>query len=187
MNDRSRNWVIVLAVVGAVAWATGRSSPPGDVVDRAVYATVAARSTPTPVLQIVVATPIPVPQTVVVTPAPVPQTVVATSTPTKSTTKYPDPDFDKNDIPWEEAAKYVGYYKCVQGDVVHINNDSSASFINFDWSRSSFYVVSFNYEIDPDVVGCFIQICGTIRTYKGRPQIILSNWAAQMVVFRESC
>ena len=57
---------------------------------------------------------------------------------------------------------------------------SSAFFINFSPDQTAFYAVSFDYYW-PNLEGSCVQICGTIETYRGRPQIVIRDAESQML------
>lgn len=78
-------------------------------------------------------------------------------------------------INWRDASSEIGEETCVEGVVQHIYNSETAAFINFDSTNLSFYGVTFDYRLDPAIVGSCIRINGTITTYEGRPQIIISD------------
>lgn len=79
-------------------------------------------------------------------------------------------------VSWRDAAKYTGLDTCITGIVYSTYNDpqSSAFFIDFDNSRSSFYGVSFKW-IWNGLKGRCVELLGTVSTYNGRPQIIIDR------------
>jgi hypothetical protein len=82
---------------------------------------------------------------------------------------------------WAQASRYIGTDTCLCGTVTTTYRDpqSGAFFIDFSSDRSAFYVVSFDYYWENMTGGC-IQVCGTVTTYDGRPQIIIRDPASQL-------
>lgn len=88
-----------------------------------------------------------------------------------------------NCISYLEAGNYVGEYKCVEGivDNVYISRKGNV-FLNFcpDYRTCPFSSVIFSSSVykfsDPQQFkGQKVQITGLIKTYKGKPQIILDD------------
>jgi hypothetical protein len=53
-----------------------------------------------------------------------------------------------------------------------VHDDVNASFANFDSSRTSFYLVSFDYYLEPlRLEGDCVAALGSIGEYEGRPQM----------------
>ena len=79
-------------------------------------------------------------------------------------------------ISWTEAYSHIGENTCVSGmvDSTYKDPNSSAFFINFDGTRTSFSSVSFKWVWD-GLKGQCVEIYGKISTYRGRPQIVIEN------------
>lgn len=108
----------------------------------------------------------------------------ATSTPRSFPTPNPTPFSTKSQLPpvvyieerrcitWEEANTHIGEYTCVYGIVTHTYDDTNASFVNFDDSRFSFYLVSFDFLLgEADLEGHCLAALGSIGQHQGRSQM----------------
>jgi hypothetical protein len=84
-------------------------------------------------------------------------------------------------ISWRDAGTHLGTHQCFCGTVVDTYQDSgsTAFFINFSLDRSAFYVVSFDWYRE-DMAGECIQVCGTVESYEGRPQIVIRSPDSQV-------
>jgi hypothetical protein len=86
-------------------------------------------------------------------------------------------------IPFPEAGKHIGSYKCVSGKVVRVApGNNGAHFVDFceDHARCPFSVVVFASDLRHvgdvrDLVGREIQIRGDIKEYDGHAEIILER------------
>lgn len=95
-------------------------------------------------------------------------------------------------VPWNEAAKYVGYEITVEGKIVDIgqSRDGKTNFLNFhkDW-RGKFYMVVFDdlvktlpKSVDATFRGKTLRVKGIVDEHRGRPQIkILSMDQVEVV------
>jgi len=84
-------------------------------------------------------------------------------------------------IPFEEAAQHIGETTCVYGEVVRTYDSERASFVDFDETYSSFYLVSFTFQFEAmSLEGRCLAASGEISTYKGRPQIIIEDVQSQL-------
>ncbi len=83
----------------------------------------------------------------------------------------------------KDAAQYVGSTLTVEGKVSQVSvTNSGTTFINFggQFPNHVFYAVVFRSSSDQfsdlaDLRGMTIAISGTVETYKGKPQIILTS------------
>ena len=104
--------------------------------------------------------------------------------------EYEDKEIEETEIEttgtidYSEADNFVGEYKTVKGKVdnLYYSKSSDTTFINFcpDYKTCSFCAVVFSsdkskfdnlYNYD----GKTVEITGLIKTYQGRPEIILNN------------
>ncbi|GAB4479665.1 MAG: hypothetical protein Kow00124_25550 [Anaerolineae bacterium] len=77
-------------------------------------------------------------------------------------------------IHYRDAYAHIGEYTCVYGIVTYTYDSEKASFIDFDRSSDSFYLVSFtSYFEDTGLEGRCVAAVGSIETYNGRPQIVI--------------
>lgn len=78
--------------------------------------------------------------------------------------------------PWQVAKTYVGRFKCICGDVRHIQNTGDTFFIHFAEGNEAFYGFSREYYWDQGMLeGRCVRICGTIETNYGRPRILIDD------------
>ncbi len=86
-------------------------------------------------------------------------------------------------ISWKDADKYIGRYVTVEGKIVRTYNSGKACFLNFhpDYKRY-FTAVIFKSDFDkfPENPEEYykdkkVQVIGTIKEYKGSPEIILNS------------
>lgn len=88
----------------------------------------------------------------------------------------------KDLISWQDADKYYGQHKTVDGIIVKTNNTGKAVFLNFhpNWKR---YFTAVIFEKDfhlfprnPEkyYLNKHVRVTGIIKEYKGKPEIILS-------------
>jgi len=86
-------------------------------------------------------------------------------------------------ISYTEAPEHVGEYACVAGRVDHVyTSEKGTIFINFrpDYKTSPFGVVIFGSDAykfpNPNQYeGKTVEITGLIKTYQGRPEIVLND------------
>lgn len=86
-------------------------------------------------------------------------------------------------IPYTEAPNHVGEYACVVGKVDHVYTSAKNTiFINFcpDYKTCPFGAVifgsaAFKFPNPNQYEGRTVEITGLIRTYQGRPEIILND------------
>jgi len=77
-------------------------------------------------------------------------------------------------ISYTVAVKHIGEYTCVYGIVTHTHDSSNASFIDFDSSYDSFYLVSFTTKFEGwGLEGHCLAAVGSIETYNGRPEMVI--------------
>jgi predicted double-glycine peptidase len=69
---------------------------------------------------------------------------------------------------------HVGETACVRGQVVSTYKSGNVFFIDFDFSRTSFYSVSFEHAWDGLKRQC-VEISGKIADNRGRPQIVIEK------------
>lgn len=90
---------------------------------------------------------------------------------------------DKGVISWQDADRYYGQYKTVDGIIVKTNNTGKAVFLNFhpNWKR---YFTAVIFERDfhlfppnPEryYLNKHVRVKGIIKEYKGKPEIILTS------------
>jgi len=86
-------------------------------------------------------------------------------------------------ISWQKAGDYLGQEVAVKGEVVRTYNSGKVTFLNFDQSwKGKFSVVIFasDYPKFPESPDGFylnktIVVTGTVKEYKGAPEIIVDN------------
>jgi len=86
-------------------------------------------------------------------------------------------------ISYTEAPEHVGEYACVAGRVDHVYTSQKGTiFINFrpDYKTSPFGVVIFGsdaykFSKPNQYEGKTVEITGLIRSYQGRPEIVLND------------
>jgi len=91
--------------------------------------------------------------------------------------------FAENTINWKEAANHYGKYKTVEGTIVSGKCLPKVCFLNFDQDyRTTFTAVIFASDLKkfPPKPDQFyrnknVQVTGTIKEYKGKPEIILKE------------
>lgn len=91
--------------------------------------------------------------------------------------------FAENTINWKDAANHYGKYKTVEGTIVSGKCLPKVCFLNFDRDyKTTFSVVIFASDLskfppNPDQYyrNKKVQITGTIKEYKGKPEIILKD------------
>src|SRR4030042_3871720 len=84
-------------------------------------------------------------------------------------------------IDYTEAKKHIGEYACVSGRIDHISTSKKGSiFLDFcpDYETCSFSAVILKKDVrkfpDPkQYKGKTLEVTGLIKSYKGRPEIIL--------------
>lgn len=110
--------------------------------------------------------------------------------PTKRGVTIPEPE-EGTVISWEDAAKHYGEYLVVEGTVVLTYNSGKACFLNFhpNW-KEHFSVVIFASDFpkfpsppEEHYRGKKIQVTGFIKSYHGRPEIIVED-PSQIEVLR---
>lgn len=108
----------------------------------------------------------------------------------RSRVAIPEPE-EGTVISWEDAAKHYGKYLTVEGTIVLTYNSGKACFLNFhpDW-KEHFSVVIFasdfsRFPSPPEEYyrGKKIQVTGRIKSYHGRPEIIVED-PSQIEVLR---
>jgi DNA/RNA endonuclease YhcR with UshA esterase domain len=89
---------------------------------------------------------------------------------------------DKNLIQWTEAAKSLGTVKTVEGLVVSTARQSSLVLLDFTPNKTGFEVICrrdawsrFPDAFEQLYAGKKVWVCGLIESYKGRPEILLSE------------
>lgn len=91
--------------------------------------------------------------------------------------------YEPDVISWEDAHKYYGKYVTVEGKIVATYNSGKACFLNFhtNWREHFTAVIfasSFNkFPPQPERYydGKIVRVTGTIKEYKGKPQIIVKD------------
>jgi micrococcal nuclease len=86
-------------------------------------------------------------------------------------------------ISYTEATEHVGEYACVAGRVDHVYTSQKGTiFINFcpDYKTCSFGAVifgsdSYKFPKPNQYEGKTVEITGLIRSYQGRPEIVLND------------
>lgn len=95
----------------------------------------------------------------------------------------PESVTDRDVISWQDADRYYGHYKTVDGVIVKTYNSGKAIFLNFhpNWKRY-FTVVIFekDFHIFPQnpekyYLNKHVRVRGIIKEYKGKPEIILTS------------
>jgi len=111
-----------------------------------------------------------------VVPSPTSVPTKPSATPTATSSPIPTRSVcEGGQIAWYDANECVGWNECVHGTAIHVYTSEKASFMNFDWSRTSFYIVSFNVIFREDLIDCEVEACGIIENYHGRPRLIAST------------
>ncbi len=86
-------------------------------------------------------------------------------------------------VPWQDAHKYYGQTKTVEGKIVATNNTGKVCFLNFhkDW-RKYFTAVIFSSDFErfpayPEeyYLHRIVRITGLIKEYRGKPEIIIKS------------
>lgn len=91
--------------------------------------------------------------------------------------------FAENTINWKDAANHYGKYKTVEGTIVSGKCLPKVCFLNFDKDyKTTFAAVIFasdfsKFPANPDQYyrNKKVQVIGTIKEYKGKPEIILKD------------
>ena len=86
-------------------------------------------------------------------------------------------------ISWQDAAKYYGQYKTVEGTIVATYNSGKACFLNFhpDYNRyftAVIFASAFSrFPANPENYYSRkkVRVSGFIKEYKGKPEIILND------------
>ncbi len=85
-------------------------------------------------------------------------------------------------IDYIEVSNHVGEYACVVGRVDHVSTPKETTFLNFcpDYKTCQFGAVIFNSDAykfpnPKQYEGQTVEITGLIRSYQGRPEIILKD------------
>ena len=85
-------------------------------------------------------------------------------------------------IDYTEAPNHVGEYACVVGRVDHVNTPKETTFLNFgpDYKTCPFGAVIFGSDAHKfpnpkQYEGQTVEITGLIRSYQGRPEIVLKD------------
>ncbi len=103
--------------------------------------------------------------------------------PRKHSVTIPESGEESTVISWEDAAKHYGEYLTVEGTIVLTYNSGKACFLNFhsDWKKH-FTVVIFasdfsKFPSPPEEYyrGKKIQVTGRIKSYHGKPEIIVED------------
>lgn len=90
---------------------------------------------------------------------------------------------DRDVISWQDADRYYGHYRIVDGVIVKAYNSGKAVFLNFhpNWKRY-FTVVIFEKDFhlfpgNPEkyYLNKHVRVKGIIKEYKGKPEIILTS------------
>jgi len=93
-------------------------------------------------------------------------------------------------ISWQDADKFYGKIKTVEGRIVASNNTGKVCFLNFhkDWKKY-FTAVIFSSDYDkfpPNPEDYYlnrkVRVTGLIKEYKGKPEMILKNPAQIKIV-----
>jgi micrococcal nuclease len=91
--------------------------------------------------------------------------------------------FAENTVNWKDAANHYGKYKTVEGTIVSGKCLPKVCFFNFNQDyRTAFTVVIFASDLskfppNPDQFyrNKKVQVTGTIKEYKGKPEIIIKG------------
>jgi DNA/RNA endonuclease YhcR with UshA esterase domain len=85
-------------------------------------------------------------------------------------------------IDYTEAPNHIGEYACVVGRVDHVSTPKETTFLNFgpDYKTCPFGVVIFGSDAHKfpnpkQYEGQTVEITGLIKSYKGRPEIVLKE------------
>ncbi len=85
-------------------------------------------------------------------------------------------------IDYTEAPNHIGEYACVVGRVDHVNNPKETTFLNFcpDYKTCPFGAVIFGSDVHKfpnpkQYEGETVEITGLIKSYQGRPEIVLKD------------
>ena len=86
-------------------------------------------------------------------------------------------------VNWKDAANHYGKYKTVEGKIVATKCLPKVCFLNFDQDyRTTFTAVIFTSDLpkfppNPDQYyrNKQVEVTGTIKEYKGKPEIILKD------------
>jgi micrococcal nuclease len=89
----------------------------------------------------------------------------------------------ENTVNWRDAAKHYGKYKTIEGIIVSGKCLPKVCFLNFDMDyKTTFTAVIFASDLpkfppNPDqyYLKKKVQVTGTIKEYKGKPEIILKD------------
>jgi len=90
---------------------------------------------------------------------------------------------DPEVISWEDAGKYVGQTRTVEGTIVRTYRSANAIFLDFhDPYQGYFMAVIFksdwaNFKFQPEIFykNKEVRVTGLIKTYQGSPEIIVSS------------
>lgn len=102
--------------------------------------------------------------------------------------------FAEQIIQWNEAHKHYGQYVTVEGTIVNTYNSGKACFLNFHKDhKKHFTAVIFmsdysKFPASPEdyYYGKKVQVTGTIKEYKGKPEIILEKPSQIKIIESES-
>ncbi len=95
----------------------------------------------------------------------------------------PLPSFAADCVPFSKAADKIGEVACISGRVLKVTSTGSGTwFLNFceDYRTCPFSVVVFSRDLRDvgdirTLEGKEIQISGTVKSYKGQPEIVLRD------------
>ena len=86
-------------------------------------------------------------------------------------------------IPWQQAGEHIGQTVTVTGTLARVHDTGRVTYLNFDedW-RGKFAIVVFpdmacalGHELEERLLGKAIAVTGSIKEYKGAPEILLEN------------
>jgi micrococcal nuclease len=85
-------------------------------------------------------------------------------------------------IDYTEAPNHIGEYACVVGRVDHVNTPKETTFLNFGpdykiapFGAVIFYSDAYKFPNPKQYEGETLEITGLIRSYQGRPEIVLKD------------
>jgi len=91
--------------------------------------------------------------------------------------------YSQDAIPWQDAGSYIGQYKTVEGKIVATHNSGKACFLNFHPNYKIYFTAVIfasdfsKFPVNPETyyLNKKVRVKGTIKLYKGKPEIILKD------------
>jgi micrococcal nuclease len=86
-------------------------------------------------------------------------------------------------VNWRDANNYIGQQVIVEGTIVATYKTNKVCFLNFDQNWKEYFTAvifvsdlpKFSYSPDQYLKNKKVKIKGTIKLYKGKPEIIVKN------------